>query len=101
MAEIMLRSNRVYGKFYDRNIGNKIYRANFGRKFSDVAFKRARDAIAYRSRVFMRYANLSVAHRAWLAEQNKVSTRWIDRLLARIKVWILWLKTSMIIHLKR
>lgn len=86
-AENLINFNRVYGKFYDRRTGNKIYRSNLGGKYSAVAFKRARDAIAYKSKVFMRYTNLDMAHKVWLAEQNKpvIQARWIDRIIAWIK----------------
>jgi len=69
--ETLLRLNKIYGKFYDRNEGIKIYRANFGRKFSDAAFKRATDAIDYKSAVFLRYTNLLNANRLYIAELEK------------------------------
>ena len=72
--ETLIRLNKIYGKFYDRNEGIKIYRSNFGRKFSDAAFKRATDAIDYKSAVFLRYSNLLTAQKLYmrdLTEQEK------------------------------
>jgi len=98
MPEILINFNRVYGKFYDRSNGVKVYRSNFGSKFSDVAFKRAQDAIAYKSRTVLRYMNLNIAHKAWLEEQNKaiVIPHWYDRLVAYYKALILWMTSKMI-----
>lgn len=94
MTEILIRFNRIYGKFYDRNTGNKIYRSYFGNSFSKVAFKRATEAIKYKSAVSMRYINLEMAHKEWLEENNKpvAKTRWIDRVLAFIKSILLRLR---------
>ena len=68
--ELLIRLNNIYGKFYDRSTGNKVYRSNFGNKYSDVAFGRAKDAIDYKSRVYLRYTNLSNAQKQYLAEQE-------------------------------
>ena len=66
--ETLLRLNKIYGKFYDRNEGIKIYRSNFGRKFSDAVFKRAMDAIDYKTAVFLRYSNLLAAQKLYMNE---------------------------------
>jgi hypothetical protein len=97
MAEILVNFNKMYGKFYDRNKGIKVYRSNFGGKFSNIAFKRASEAKSYKSRVVLRYMNLNIAYKAWLEEQNKPITRirWIDRLFNHIKALILWLTQKM------
>ncbi|OGO11240.1 MAG: hypothetical protein A2Y53_07645 [Chloroflexi bacterium RBG_16_47_49] len=68
--ELLIRLNNIYGKFYDRNTGNNIYRSNFGNKYSGVAFKRAKDAIDYKSRVYLRYTNLSNAQKQCLDEKE-------------------------------